>query len=157
MSFILTFIILLVFWMLLSGEFDVVLITSAVVSCLLVSYMSHDLLIGDADIRVGAKRLIRFLKYFPWLFYQIILSNIDLVYRTLHPGMPIDPVIVKFKNDFKTEMGMAILANSITITPGTVTIEVNKNEFIVHAIGKEPAEGLLAGEMQKRVKEIEGE
>lgn len=156
MSFILTAVIMFVFWVLLSGEFTFILILSGVISSLLVSYWSHDLLIGNADIRLGVKRLLGFIRYLPWLLRQIVISNIDLVYRTLHPRMPIDPVIISFKNELKTEIGMVTLANSITLTPGTVTIEVNKGEFIVHAIAREPAESLLSGEMQRKVLEIEG-
>lgn len=157
MSFILTALIMFVFWILLSGEFSLVLILSGIISSLLVSYWSHDLLIEKTDIKAGTKRIIRFIKYLPWLMWQIILSNIDLVYLTLHPRMPISPRKIRFKNECKTAMGIVVLANSITLTPGTVTIEVNRDEFIVHAITKEAAEGLLSGKMQARVREIEGD
>ena len=79
MSFVLTAIIMFVFWMLLSGEFSFILILSGVISSLLVSYWSHDLLIGNADIKLEAARVIRFIKYLPWLLWQIVLSNIDMV------------------------------------------------------------------------------
>ncbi|MBS3909643.1 MAG: Na+/H+ antiporter subunit E [Actinobacteria bacterium] len=156
MSFLLTAVVMFIFWMLLSGEFSFILILSGVISSLLVSYLSHDLLVGNADIKLSALRIYRFVKYLPWLMWQIVLANFDLAYRTLHPRMPIDPGIITFKNEFKTELGMVTLANSITLTPGTVTIEVNKNEFIIHAIAKGPAESLMAGEMEQRVKNIEG-
>ncbi len=157
LSFLLTFILMFFFWILLSGQFSLILILSGIISILFVAYLSHDLLIEKADIKVGITRIVRFIKYLPWLFWQITLSNIDLVYRTLHPKMPIAPRIISLKNEYKTELGMVILANSITLTPGTVTIEVNKDEFIVHAIAKKPAESLLEGEMQARVMKIEGE
>jgi len=157
LSFLLTFIILFIFWILLSGEFTFVILASAVVSCFFVAHISHDLLIGKADISPGIARILRFIKYLPWLLWQIVLSNIDLVYRTLHPGMPIDPCVITFDTDLTTDMGITTLANSITLTPGTITIEANeKGAFIVHAIAKEPAESLLAGEMQARVKGVEG-
>lgn len=156
MSFILTSIILFVFWILLSGEFNLILLASAVFSSLFVAYISHDLLIGNADIRTVTVRIRRFLKYLPWLLWQIFLSNIDLVYRTLHPKMPIDPRVIKFDTSLRSDAGITILANSITLTPGTVTIEANKDGgFIVHAIAKGPADGLLIGDMQRRAAEIE--
>lgn len=158
MSFIITSIIMFLFWILLSGEFNFVLILSAVVSSLLVAYLSHDLLIGEIDIRLAAIKIIRFIKYLPWLLWQIVLSNKDLVYRTLHPKMPIEPVVIEFDTPLRTEMGITILANSITLTPGTVTLEANsKGRFIVHAIAGGPADSLLAGDMQARVKKIEGD
>ena len=157
MSFFLTSLIMLSFWILLSGEFNLISLASAVISCALVSCVSHDLLIGDADIRAGAGRIFRFIKYLPWLMWQIVLSNIDLVKRTLHPKMPIDPCVIEFDTDLKSDVGITILANSITLTPGTITIDATQEgRFIVHAIAKEPAEGLMTGDMQARVKKIEG-
>lgn len=156
MSFVLTAIIMFTFWMLLSGEFSFILILSGIISSLIVSYMSHDLLTGKSDLKLGLIRFIRFFKYLPWLFGQIVLANLDLVYRTLHPKLPINPKIIKFKNNLKTEIGMVTLANSITLTPGTITIEVNENEFIIHTIAEETAQSLISGEMQGRVKKIEG-
>jgi multicomponent Na+:H+ antiporter subunit E len=156
LSFVLTALIMLAFWVILSGEFTPVILVSAVVSSVLVAYWSHDLLFGDARMRTVFAQLYRFIKYLPWLFYQIALSNIDLVKRTLHPGMPIDPCVIEFPTDLDSDMGITILANSITLTPGTITINADgQGRFIVHAIAREPAEGLLAGDMQARVKRIE--
>lgn len=154
LGFILTFFIMLSFWMLLSGEFTFILLTSGVAASLLVAYLSHDLLIGKADIKERISHVGRFLRYLPWLMGQIVLANIDLIYRTLHPKMPIDPGMIRIKNTYKTNMAMVTLANSITLTPGTVTIDVTPEEFLVHAIAKEPSQGLLAGEMVQRVRRI---
>jgi multicomponent Na+:H+ antiporter subunit E len=148
---------MLAFWILLSGQFHFILLVSGVVSSLFVAYISHDLLLGHKDIRPVIIRTYRLIRYLPWLFWQIVLANLDLVYRTLHPGMKIEPQIIKFNTDLKTDKGIAILANSITLTPGTVTVVASKDgEFIVHAIAKGPADSLLSGQMQTRVKEIEG-
>ncbi len=156
MSFILTAIIMFIFWILLSGKFTFILLTSAVVSSLFVAYLSHDLLFGGVDLRKLAVMIPRFIWYLPWLFYQIILANIDVAYRTLHPRMPIDPRVITFETDLHTDAAIVILANSITITPGTVTIEAERDKgFMVHAISGEAADGLLEGEMQRRVKRIE--
>jgi multicomponent Na+:H+ antiporter subunit E len=146
------------FWILLSGQFHFVLLVSGVVSSLFVAYISHDLLIGKVDITTVIAKTFRLIIYLPWLLWQIVLANLDLVYRTLHPGQRIEPHIIKFKTGLKTRKGIAILANSITLTPGTVTVVANKDgEFIVHAIAKGPAESLLSGAMQSRVKKIEGD
>lgn len=157
-SFVLSFVILFSFWILLSGFFDFMHLFLGVICSLLVAYISHDLLIGEAkDFRLAAGRVLRFLAYLPWLLYQIMLANIDVAYRVIHPKMPIAPGIIRFKTDLKTEAALVTLANSITLTPGTVTIDIKEGEYFVHAIAKEPAEGLLAGEMQARVKKIEGD
>jgi multicomponent Na+:H+ antiporter subunit E len=156
MGFWLTVIIMYSFWILLSGYFDFLHLFLGAISSLLVASWSHDLFIGKTDIIPGLKRILRLIKYLPWLFWQIILANLNLVYLTLHPKMPIDPEIIRFKTDLKTNLGIVTLANSITLTPGTVTIEGNHEEFIVHAINKSAAESLLSEEMQTRVKEVEG-
>ena len=156
MRFVLTALIMFVFWIFLSGEFSFILLLSGIISSLLVSYISHDLLIGNGDMKLGFIRTIRFIRFLPWLLWQIVLANIDLALRTLHPKMPINPMLINFKNNLKTDLGMVILANSITLTPGTVTIDVNKNEFLVHVISEKAAQSLISGEMQARVKKIEG-
>ena len=156
MSFVLTVLIMFVFWIFLSGEFSFILLLSGVISSLLVSYMSNDLLIGNGDMKLGFIRTIRFIRFLPWLLWQIVLANIDLALRTLHPKMPINPMLINIKNNLKTDLGMVILANSITLTPGTVTIDVNENEFLVHVISEKAAQSLISGEMQARVKKIEG-
>ncbi len=156
MSFVLTFLLMFAFWILLSGQFHFVLLVSGVVSSLFVAYISHDLLIGHVALGTVIVKTFRLITYLPWLLWQIVLANLDLVYRTLHPGEKIDPHIIKFKTDLMTSKGIAVLANSITLTPGTVTVMANKEgEFIVHAIAKAPAESLLSGAMQSRVKKIE--
>lgn len=158
MSFTLTFLIMLGFWILLSGQFHFILLVSGVVSSLFVAYISHDLLFGKVDILSLIIKTFRFFKYLPWLLWQIVVANFDILYRTLHPGMKIEPLVIRFKTDLKTDKGITILANSITLTPGTVTMVANKDgEFIVHAIAKGPADSLLSGQMQAKVKEIEGD
>ena len=156
MSFVLTALIMFSFWIFLSGKFSFILLLSGVISSLLVSYMSNDLLIGNGDMKLGFIRTIRFIRFLPWLLWQIVLANIDLALRTLHPKMPINPILINIKNNLKTDLGMVILANSITLTPGTVTIDVNENEFLVHVISEKAAQSLISGEMQARVKKIEG-
>lgn len=155
MSFILTALLLFLFWLILSGRFDLTLLLSAIVASLMVSYMCHGFLMEILNIRIDVKRIIRFFNYLMWLLYQIILANLDLVRRTLHPAMPINPRIVKFKINLNTEQGIVIFANSITLTPGTITIEANKNEFIVHAIDEDIANNLVSGKMLQKIKKIE--
>lgn len=155
-SFLVTALIMFVFWFLLSGQLHPILLGMGVISSLLVARWSHDLLIGRVEAAPDLKRVYRLLMYIPWLFWQIMLSNLHVIYLVLHPKMPIVPGIVRFKNDLKTDLGIVILANSITLTPGTVTIEANYDEFIVHSVSTKVAEDILSGEMQARVRKIEG-
>lgn len=156
MSYILTAIIMFVFWIFLSGRFTFILLFSGVVSSLFVAYLSHDLLFGKVNFAKLGIMIVRFICYLPWLFWQVILANLDVAYRTLHPSMPIDPCIITFDVDLKTDAALVILANSITLTPGTVTIKADKHgRFMVHAISRSAADGLLNGDMIKKVQNLE--
>ncbi len=158
MGFLLTSIILFIFWMLLSGDLHITLLLSGIVSSLFVAYISHDLLFKKARLGHSIVIIYRLAAYLPWLLWQIVIANLDLAYRTLHPSMPIDPHFIEFDTNLKTDKGITILANSITLTPGTVTvIAEDTGKFIVHAIAKAPADSLLAGEMQARVEKLEGD
>ena len=156
LSFLLTVLIMFAFWMLLSGYLLPILLILGVISSVLVAWWSHDLLIGRVNKMPDLSRGFRIIAYLPWLAWQIILSNIYVIYLVLNPKLVIEPTVVRFKNNLKTDLGIVILANSITLTPGTITIEGNHDEFVVHSIAKKTADDLLSGEMQARVKGIEG-
>ncbi|MBU2573645.1 MAG: Na+/H+ antiporter subunit E [Elusimicrobia bacterium] len=144
---------LFVFWLALSGELTALLLLSGTAAALLTAALAR----GDLEKpTTGAGFFVRFLAYLPWLFRQIALSNLDVAYRVLHPRRPIDPKILRIKNPCRTNLGSVILANSITLTPGTVTIDADGDELIVHAITQGAAQLLLSGEMQARVRRIEG-
>jgi multicomponent Na+:H+ antiporter subunit E len=150
-NFIATFVILFLFWMLLSGFFDFFHLTLGVICTAVVSFLSHDLLF--ANVRVGDIRLIiiRFFAYIPWLINQIMMANFHVAYLALSPKMPIDPQIMMFKTKLESDMSWVTLANSITLTPGTITMDIKDGEFFVHALDKKVAEDLDTGEMEDRV------
>ncbi len=157
MSFLITTIAMFIFWILLSGEFTFILITSGVISSLIVAYLSHDIFIGKADLKTETGRVLKFIVYVPWLMWEIALANVEIAYLVLSPKPLVDPQIVRFRNDLKTDLGIVTLAHSITLTPGTVTVEANKEEFVIHAIWQKSADDIIGGEMQRKVKKIEGE
>lgn len=153
-NFIGTGVILFVFWMLLSGKFDAFHLTLGAVCCLLSAYLFHDLLFANA--RVGDMRVIaaRFVAYIPWLIEQIVLSNIHVAALALSPKMPIAPQIIRFKTKLETDISFVTLANSITLTPGTITMDIKDGEFYVHALSKKVADDLNTGEMEDRIAHI---
>ena len=160
LDFLATFTILLAFWIFLSGFFDFFHISLGVICCAIVAYASHDLLFTRTTLTTLRKRHRagrNFLLYLPWLLYQIYLANVHVVYLVWHPKMPIDPKIVRFKTRWKGDLVLVTMANSITLTPGTITLDIQKGEFFVHALSKKVAEDLLAGEMQDRVGKVYGE
>ncbi len=151
--FIATYLIVLAFWLLLSAHFDKFHVGAGIVSALVVAYASHDLLFTGTGNH-SLTKTVRFITYLPWLIYQIVLANIDVAKRVLSPSMPIDPRVVTFKTTLTSDIARTTLANSITLTPGTVTIDIVDDVFYVHAIAKEPADDLLEGAMERRVAHI---
>ncbi|HEU17931.1 MAG TPA: cation transporter [Deltaproteobacteria bacterium] len=153
-NFFATFVMLFVFWMILSEKFDLFHLSLGVICTFIISYLSHDLLF--ANVRVGDIRVIvqRFIAYIPWLLYQIVTANLHVAYLALSPGMPIDPQIIRFKSKLESDISFVTLANSITLTPGTVTMEIYDGEFVVHALSRKVADDLNTGEMEDKVAHI---
>jgi multicomponent Na+:H+ antiporter subunit E len=153
-NFVGTSVILFAFWLLLSGKFDAFHLTLGAICSLLVAYLFHDLLF--ANVRLGDMRIIaaRFLAYFPWLIEQIVLSNIHVACLVLRGKMPVDPQIVTFKTKLETDISYVTLANSITLTPGTITMDIKDGVFYVHALSQKVADDLNAGEMEDKVAHI---
>ncbi len=159
--FVLTFLIMFALWIVLSGKFDLFHLSLGVISCALVAYLSSDMLFPGSDISL--RRVIvswtRFVAYIPWLMYQIVLSNFHLLYLTFHPRMMdvIDPQIIRFKTRLRSDLSQLAFANSITLTPGTITIYVSSDGYFrVHAIDAKSAES-LPGDMEERIAKAFGE
>jgi len=142
LNFIVTFLMLFGFWVLLSGKYDLFHLALGVICSLLIAYLTHDLLF--ANVRVGDTRVIawRFFTYIPWLLYQIITSNIYVA------------SVVRFKTKLESDISWVTLANSITLTPGTITMDIKDGEFFVHALDKKVADDLHAGEMEDRIAHV---
>lgn len=158
-AFIFTFFILFFIWILLSGKFDLFHLFLGTVSCLIVSIISSDLIFSSSEIRKIPAVWIRFIVYIPWLLYQVLLSNIHVLYLVLHPKMMdlIDPRIIQFKSRLTSDISLVTFANSITLTPGTITVYVSiYGDFQVHVIDK-PSGQALPGEMEARVAKVFGE
>jgi multicomponent Na+:H+ antiporter subunit E len=146
---------LMVVWLLLSGHFDSTLITYGVLSCaFVVALMAHLRILDDEalPIQLGLRPFF----YLPWLFKEIILSNIAVAKVILDPKLPIRPRMLRVRASQRSDVAKVIYANSITLTPGTVTLDIRNGEFLVHALTDESAEGLLTGEMDRRVAHLEG-
>jgi multicomponent Na+:H+ antiporter subunit E len=143
-------------WLLLSGHYTSTLMIYGALSCAAVVAIVRHLGILDDEalpVHLGA----RYLVYIPWLMKEIVVSNLAVAKVILSPSLPIHPRIVRVTGTQKTATGQVIYANSITLTPGTVTLDVRDDKFLVHALTSESAEGLLSGEMDERVTRLEGE
>lgn len=147
-----TFVLLLIFWFVFSGQFDLFHGSLGVVSCALVAFLSHDLLFARRGGN-GVQTFVRFSLYVPWLVYQVILANLHVAKLVLMPS-GIKPQIVTVKSKLKSDMSKVAFANSITLTPGTITMDIIDGEFHVHALSQAVADDLLSGEMENRVARV---
>ena len=156
MGFLGTFVILYLFWIVLSGRFDYFHLSLGIIACALVAHASHDLLFQETKAKNVFTQATRFVKYLPWHIYQIILAGIYVSYLALHPRMSrlIDPHIIRFKTKLRKDLSLMTFGNSITLTPGTITVLIKEGYFYVHSIDKKVAEDLLTGEMEDRVSRI---
>lgn len=133
-SFLVAFILLFAFWLLLSQRFEPFYLISGVICSALVAFLTHSLLFKE-DVSLSApKKALLFIAYCFYLFNRIIVANLDVVYRVWHPKMPIDPRIVKHESTLISDGGKTALANSITLTPGTITIDIVGEEYTIHAL-----------------------
>lgn len=144
-------------WLVLSGHFEALLIFFGVASCALVAWIRTRMDRVDGEHHFGKIRFAAAARYLAWLAVEVVKSNLDVSRRILSPGLPISPTVVRVPASQRTEIGRVIFANSITLTPGTVSIDVQKAEIEVHALSREGADALLEGEMNRRVRAIEGE
>ncbi len=149
-------IVLFGLWLLLSGHYEPLTISLGAASCVLVVWISHRMDVADHEghpIHLGWRAVT----YFPWLAWEIIKANIDVARIIIDPKLPIYPVIIRVKASQKTELGNVIYANSITLTPGTITVAVEGDEIDVHAITNEAALEVESGRMDRRATRMEGE
>ncbi len=152
------FVMLLAFHAALSGTAQLenpYLFGIGAAACLAITALSARLGLID-DEGVPVEYWIKTALYTPWLVWQIVVANIDVARRVWHPELPIDPRMFRLPHSLKTPYGVSTYINSITLTPGTVTVDVGEDEFLIHALTKEAADDLLTDAMHDRIKKIEG-
>ena len=157
--FIFTFCVTFAAWCVLSGKFDVFHLTLGVISCLIVSFLSADLLLQSPKLKKLPMIWFRFIRYIPWLLFQVFVANIHVMYLAFHPRMMelIDPQIIQFKSRLKSDIALVTLANSITLTPGTITVYISVyGDVTIHMIDVESGQS-LPWIMDARIAEIFGE
>ena len=146
--------ILFVLWALMSGMFTPFLLAAGLCSSIAVSWMAHRM--GLLDMTdPGLRRFWGSLGYLFWLLLEIIKSSWQVTRIILHPALPISPTLVRFRPTQKTLSGLVIHANSITLTPGTYTIEASLDSMLVHGLTSTGAEGDIDSETDRRVTQLE--
>lgn len=148
-------IVLFAFWLLLSGFFTPFLLAMGIASAIAVSMLGRRMDLVDQEghpIRLGW----RLFSYWPWLFKEIAVSAWSVSRIILDPRLPLTPTLVRVKTSQKSAVGVTTYANSITLTPGTISVDVGRGEILVHALTREGASSLAEGEMDRRVTRFEG-
>lgn len=141
-------------WLLLSGHYSPMLLGFGGLSCLFTAYVCHRMCVIDAET-VPLHLLFRMPGYVVWLGVEIAKSNWDVAQRIVRPGRHISPTMVTLRTHQKTALGQVIFANSITLTPGTVTVGLRDGVAEVHALTEDGATGMEGGEMDQRVRALE--
>ena len=135
------FVVSFVVWLLLTWTLEIQVVVAGLAASIVVALLFHEILPKEHHIFVSPMRIFWLLVYIPVFFYYVIMANFDVVYRALHPKMPIHPGIVKIKTNLKTESGITALANSITLTPGTLTVDLTDDGFLyIHWINVKSTE-----------------
>ncbi len=142
-------------WLLLSGHYEPLTIGLGAASCIFVALIAYRMDVADREghpVHLTWRTLI----YWPWLLWEIVKANIDVARVILDPKLPISPRVIKVTASQADDLGRVIYANSITLTPGTVSIDVRGSMIEVHALTGALAEGLQSGQMDRRVAGMAG-
>jgi multicomponent Na+:H+ antiporter subunit E len=145
---------LILFWLLISGDFGLLNLALGLASALLVVAISHRMNVNDRE-PLPDQLFARLPVYLVWLARKVIKSNLDVTRAIWTPGKSISPTMVRLKLSQQTALGKVIYANSITLTPGTVTLAIEGDEILVHALTRADAALLETGEMDRQVRELE--
>ncbi|MCK9230449.1 MAG: Na+/H+ antiporter subunit E [Syntrophales bacterium] len=147
--------LMMAFWLVMSGYFDVFHISMGVISVALVFWLDRKLLrerfYPAAEKRPQLRLGYFHFSYFPWMVWQIIQAALHVARVILTPGDPLNMSLVRFRTRLPSNTSRVILANSITLTPGTLTIDLVGDEFLVHALTDQSSEGIINSDMPDRV------
>jgi len=155
--------LLSLFWLLLSGRIGIQYFIFMAGTVALVVAMNPERPFGSRakGLPTGGGEWIRaggaLVRHLIWLLKSIVLANIDVARRILDPRMPVRPMFMVFRTDLKSEMAQVMVANTITLTPGTVTVDLKDGTYLIHALHPDTAGAVLSGELQNTIAPIFGE
>ena len=149
----LSFILLCVWWI-LSGLTLTLILCLGAVSITLIVWICHRMDTIDHETH-PIHLATGIITYFPWLLYKIILANWDVAKSILIYNSSIRPRLIRIKASQLSEVGLVAYANSITLTPGTVTLDVEGENFLIHSLTEGSYDDLLDGEMDRRITKLE--
>ena len=145
---------LAIFWLANSGHYTTLMLSLGAISIALIVYIAHRMDVVDHEAQ-PLHLTLKIPHYYAWLAKEIFLANLTVVKHIWLGNKSISPVFATITANQKTDIGKVIYANSITLTPGTVTVSIEGNKFLVHALLRESIEDLESGEMDRRVTQLE--
>ena len=147
-------------WFAFSGHTEIEFVVTGAVVAVAGTALTHWLFAGDQELRFRhvpypfgwfVRGFLRSILYTLWLLWEIALSNLHVAYLVLHPRLPVEPSLVEFETSLHSESAQVLLAQSITLTPGTVTMDVSDGRFIVHCLSVRSRQGMEEGSIQRKV------
>ncbi len=150
------FLALLLFWIIFNGKVTLeILLVGCVISAVL-TVMWHVMFGGSRNaLLLSPKMIWRYLKYFAGLLWEIVVCNIKVMRLILHPAEEIHPRLVSFNANLKEDLHTVILANSITLTPGTITVGLEGNKLLVHGLDASFTDGIEDSGLVKSMEKLE--
>jgi len=151
-------VLLMLFWLIMSGHYDLMHVSFGVFSVVLAVLIHYPLrrhlyTLGEQSAALRL-RLARLFYYIPWLLWQIVIASLQVAYAVLHPKCPIDPALLRFRTRLGNTSSKVILGNSITLTPGTITLDVGKEDFLVHSLMDISSSGIVDGTLPGEVAKL---
>lgn len=152
-----TAIIMFILWVIFVGKFDPEELIAGAVISLILALFTYRYFTEKGLLNLTPRKIFCGIIYFPYLFWEMIKANFDVAYRVIHPKLPIKPGIVKVKTNMKSDLGKLLVANSITLTPGTFTLDIKDDTMYIHWINVkttdlEEASKTIPGRFEKCLK-----
>lgn len=159
MRYVTLFILSLIFWLLLTFKITIPNLIVGSVASIICSLFFGRFFITNVYKILQPHRYFWFIVYLVIFIWECFKANLDVAYRVLHPAMPIRPGIVKVKTTLKSDLARTLLANSITMTPGTITVDIIDDYLYIHWIyvrseDPEVYTGIITGAFEKYIKRI---
>ncbi len=137
-------------WVMLSGRFDVLHLGTGIATALVIAMQARRCQDGTRF------HPTRFLRTLPWLAGQVVVSNLSVARSVLDPRLPVDPALVRVRPGLSGDRELAMLGASITLTPGTLTVNVDRGEMLIHVLDRRSVDDLRRGKMGRRIGRVFG-
>ena len=137
-------------WVLLSGKIDAFHLSVGLLGAAVIAWLNTE----PRRLAEPPIPLVRLALYAPWLFWQIVKSGLHITKVILDPRLPVNPRLIRYRTKLGNKHAVVLLGNSITLTPGTVTIDVVPGKLVVHALDDQSSGDLLVGTMEQKIDDV---